>query len=72
MAGLLKRDIVIFAILQCLTERNGVLDNTWLCIGAHTMGVSGCVLEQERCVLLQRTTAVIEIMNLHLHVFLVA
>ena len=67
MAGLLKRYVIVFAVLQGLTKRDGVLDDTRARVGADAMRIGSGILEQELSVLLQRATAVVQVMNLHLN-----
>jgi hypothetical protein len=76
---LLQRDIVVFAVTKSLTKGDCVFDEPTpdpslkgreVCANAMTIG--GGVFEKELSMLLQRTTAVVEIMHLHLHAGFVA
>ena len=72
MACLLKRDEVIFSILECLAKRNRVLNNPRTRIRTHAMPVRGGVFEQKLGMLLQRTTAVVEVVDLDINMLRIA
>ena len=67
MTCLLERDKIVPAVEEGLTKRYRVFDDTRLGIGADAMGVRRRVLQHKLRMLLQRATAVVEVMHLHLH-----
>jgi hypothetical protein len=69
MAGLLERDIIVRSVAQGLFERNSILNDPTLRVGTYPVTVGCRISEHERSMLLQRATAVVEIMHLHLNAF---
>ena len=69
VAGLLERDEVIRTVPECLSQADSIFDDARSRIGTDAMGVSRRVFEHELRVLLQRATAIIQVMNLHLYAF---
>ena len=69
MAGLLERDIIVRSVAQGLFERNGVSNDPTRRVGTYPMTVGCRISEHERSMLLQRATAVVEIMHLHFNAF---
>ncbi len=69
MAGLLERDIIVRSVAQGLFERNSVSNDPTLRVGTYPMTVGGRITKHERSMLLQRATAVVEIMHLHFNAF---
>lgn len=72
MAGLLERDEIVLAVPKSLTKRNGILDHAKYRVCTHAMRIGCCIFQQKLGMLLQRTTAVVEIMNLYLHMLGIA
>ena len=72
MACLLKRDKIILAITKGLAKRNRVLDNPRTRVRTHAMPVRGRVFEQKLDMLLKRTTAVVEVVDLDVNMLRIA
>lgn len=64
MACLLQRDKIIFAITKGLAQCYRILNNPRTRVRTHAMTVRSGVFEQKLGMLLKRTTAVIEVVNL--------
>ena len=72
MACLLERDEVIFPVAESLAKRDRVLDNPWTRVRTHAMPVRGSVFEQELDMLLQRATAIVEVVDLDVDMLRIA
>ena len=73
MTRLLERDEIIPAVKKCLAKSDGIFDYSTLAltfaIRTHAMAISSCVAHKKICMLRQRTTAIIEIMDLNIYAF---
>ena len=72
MTCLLERDIIIFAVLERLAQRDRVLDDPRAGIGTNSVAVRRRILEQELRMLLQRTTSIVEVMHLDVDMLRIA
>jgi len=68
VARLLQGDIIVTPVAKRLTEGDRIFYGTWFGVRTHAMTIRRRVLEHELRMLLERTAAVVQIMDFHGHV----